>query len=357
MKRIVTFIFGAMAVILSVIAQPRLTSNRETIQIGQTQWKQPVTVEYTITNTGDAPLVLTNITTSCACAVANWTQTPIPPGEKGTINVEFDAEMLGHFHKSVGVYSNTTPALIYLYFTGEVVREVTDFSHLDLQAIGDILIDRVDLDFPDVHQGDTPSITLNVVNRSDRPYEPVLMHLPQYLETTTVPNVLLKGERGKIIVTLQTERLPELGLTQSSVYLARFAGDKVNDENEIPVSVVLLPDIATLGNAPGDAGPVIRLSEQTVDLHAKLAKRDKATHTVTITNEGAAPLEIIRLQVFNTAVGADLKKNLLKPGEKTRLKITVDKRLLNKKRHPRILMITNDPKQPKVIIDLIIKEK
>lgn len=354
MKRLITFIIITVAIALVATSQPRLTSNKETIVMGQTQWKQPVTAQYIITNTGNEPLVLTNITTSCACAVADWTQMPIAPGQKGTINVAFDAEMLGHFHKSVGVYSNASPALVYLYFTGEVVRQVTDFSHMDLHAIGDILIDSTELDFPDVHRGQTASITLSIVNRSDRPYEPVLMHLPQYLETTVEPGVLLKGERGKMTVTLHTDRLPDLGLTQASVYLARFAGDKVSDENEIPLSVVLLPNHNRL-NAQGDAAPAIGLTEQSIDLRSKLARRDKTSHTVIIANRGTAPLEIIRLQVFNTAVGADLKKNLLQPGESTRLKITVDKRLLNKKRHPRILMITNDPAQPKVSIDLVIE--
>ncbi len=47
--------------------------------------EKPVTVEYTITNTGNEPLVLTNVTTSCACAVADWTKEPIAPGAKGTV--------------------------------------------------------------------------------------------------------------------------------------------------------------------------------------------------------------------------------------------------------------------------------
>lgn len=80
------------------------------------------------------------------------------------------------------------------------------------------------------------------MNLSDRPYEPVLMHLPPYLQTEVKPNVLQKGEKGVITVTLDSERLTDFGLTQASVYLARFSGDKVGDENEIPVSAILLPD-------------------------------------------------------------------------------------------------------------------
>lgn len=313
-----------------------------------------MTVEYTITNTGDAPLVLTQITTSCACAVAEFTEEAIEPGGKGFVRATFDAKALGKFRKSVGIYSNATPAMVYLHFTGEVVRQITDYSHQFTHAIGEILVDKTELDFPDVHQGENAQITLGVVNQSGVPYEPVLMHLPPYLEAKAEPAVLQKGERGEVTITLHTDRLADVGLTQSSVYLTRFAGDKISDENEMPVSVVLLPRLAETG--VGAATPTIELSETSVDLSQKLAKKTKATHTVTVTNRGTAPLEISRLQLFDPAVGVNLKKNKLNPGEKTKLKITVDKQMLSKKKQPRILMITNDPVHTKVTIDLVLQQ-
>ncbi|MDL2212795.1 DUF1573 domain-containing protein [Bacteroides sp. OttesenSCG-928-E20] len=355
MKRIIFIIYTLVIASVATWAQPRITSNKEVHHFGQIEWKQPVTVEYIVTNTGDAPLVFTNITTSCACAVADWTQTPIMPGEKGMVRATFDAKMLGHFRKSVGIYSNATPNLLYLYFEGEVVQEITDFGNQHPYTIEQIQISRNELEFPDVHLGEDPEITLSVVNLSDRPYEPVLMHLPPYIEMKRDANVLLKGERGRITLTLRTDKLPGLGLTQTSVYLSRFAGDKVNDENEIPVSVVLLPDLdRTISR---ENAPVIALSDTVADLRKKLEKKNKANYDITLTNNGKLPLEVKKLQVFDPAVGVDLKKNLLYPGEKTRLRISVNKQLLNKKKHPRILIITNDPENPKVTIDIVVKKQ
>ena len=74
MKRSLLSIFFLLIVTLAAVAQPRISSNKETHNFGQIEWKRPVTVEYTITNTGNQPLVLTNVTTSCACAVADWTK-------------------------------------------------------------------------------------------------------------------------------------------------------------------------------------------------------------------------------------------------------------------------------------------
>ena len=102
--------------------------------------------------------------------------------------------------------------------------------------------------------------------------------------------------------------------------------------------------------------PVIRLSETDIDLSAQLAKKNKVKHDIQITNTGRSPLQISKLQVFNPALGVSLKKSVLQPGESTRLRVTVDKKnIAKKKRHLRILMITNDPMQPKVEINIKAK--
>lgn len=352
MKRL--FILTIFAGILTtlIVAQPRLTSNKETHNFGQIEWKVPVSVDFTITNSGNEPLVLTNVTASCACAVVDWTKTPIQPGETGTVTATFDAKALGHFHKSVGIYSNASPELVYLHFTGDVVREVTEYSHTLPYAIGDIQLDKTELDFPDVHRGDKPHIILNVVNQSSTPYEPVLMHLPSYLTMDVQPKILLRGQRGIIRLTLDTDRLSDLGLTQASVYLSRFTGDKVSEENEIPFSVVLLPDFTHLSSAQRLNAPEINVSEDDIDFSDKFGRKDKVRYDVTVTNTGKSPLEISKLQVFNPAVGVDLKKSTLQSGEKTRLRITLDRKGISKKKQLRILLISNDPDNPKTVINL-----
>ncbi len=356
MKRICAILYTLVAVALESLAQPRFTSNTETHSFGQVEWKRPVTATYTITNTGDKPLVLTNVEPDCACTVAQWTQTPIRPGGKGTISVTFDAKALGYFYKSVGIYMNAEPHLVYLNIEGEVVRELKDYSQTHPYQIGDIRIDREELDFPDAHYGERPVMRLGVVNLSDRPYEPVLMHLPPYLKMKAEPGVLQKGERGVVELTLETERLSGLGLTQTSVYLSRFSGDKVSDENEIPVSAVLLPDFSGLSEAEQAEAPAVSLSATQIDLSQTLSKKKRAKESITITNIGKSALQISKLQVFHPAVGVSLKKALLEPGESTRLRVSVTRRGIGRRHHPlRVLMITNDPKQPKIVINIKAK--
>lgn len=354
MKKLVSVLYMVFGLAGSAWAQAHFTSNTEMYDFGQIEWKHPVTAAYSITNTGDKPLVLTHVEPDCACTVANWTEEPIAPGEKGVVNVTFDAEALGHFQKSIAIYTNAQPNLVYLYLGGEVVREIKDFTRTHPYVIGSIRLDRDAIDFPDSHRGEHPTLDLQVANLSDQAYDPVLMHLPPYLTAEAEPAVLQPGEKGVIHLTLDTEKLTDLGLTQTSVYLSRFSGDKVGEENELPLSAVLLPDFSMWTEAEKQNAPTIQLSADEIDLSETLAHKRKAKADLTLTNTGRSPLHISQLQVFHPAVGVSLKKSVLQPGESTRLRVTVTKRGIGRhRRHLRVLMITNSPSQPKIEINII----
>ena len=300
-----------MGVSVSALAQARFTSSTQLQHLGQIEWKRPVTVQYTVTNTGNEPLVLTEVEPDCACTAARWTKTPIAPGHKGTVDVTFDAEALGHFQKSVAIFTNASPHLVYLKFDGEVVTEITDFARTHPYQVGQIRIDQNEINFPDVQRGERPVAYLSVVNLSDTPYEPVLMHLPPYLEMKAEPEVLQQGERGTLTLTLNSEKLTDLGLTQSSVYLSRFLGDKVSEENELPVSAILLPDFSGLTENERLNAPVIRLSAEDIDLSSDLAKKKRARRDITVTNAGRSPLQISKLQVFPPVFVCPLPRRIL----------------------------------------------
>lgn len=356
MKKLIFLLYVLLGVAGVAVAQARFTSNTERHDFGQIEWKHPVTAEYTITNTGDAPLVLTHVEPDCACTVASWTEKPIAPGQKGRVSVTFDAEALGHFEKSIAIYTNAEPNLVYLFLGGEVVQEIKDFTRTHPYLIGQIRLDRDAIDFPDAHRGEHPTLEVGVANQSDLPYEPVLMHLPPYLQAVAKPAVLQPGEKGTILLTLDTEKLADLGLTQTSVYLSRFSGDKVGEENELPLSAVLLPDFSKLTEVERQHAPVIQLSTDRIDVSEVLAHKRKAKADITVANTGRSPLHLGHLQVFHPAVGVSLKKSVLQPGESTRLRVTVTKRGIGRhRRHLRVLLITNDPSQPKVEINIVAK--
>ncbi|MBZ9631198.1 DUF1573 domain-containing protein [Salegentibacter sp. LM13S] len=62
---------------------------------------------FTFTNTGQAPLVITNARSTCGCTVPTWTKEPIQPGETGEMLVKFNGSGKGQVTKTVTVTANT----------------------------------------------------------------------------------------------------------------------------------------------------------------------------------------------------------------------------------------------------------
>ena len=357
MKRIILIINLLVIFCMSGWAQAQITFDKKVHDFGAVLWKNPVTATFTITNSGDKPLVISNVTTSCGCTVANWTKTPIAPGASGVVSSTFDSKALGRFQKSIGIYSNASERPIYLAIRGEVTADPKNYTVTHPYEIGPIRLDKESLEFDDAHKGDKLEMDLLVANTTEAVYTPVLMHLPPYLSAVAIPEKIARGRSGKIRVTLDTEKLPKFGLTTATVYLSRFMGDKVGEENAIPVSAVLLPDFSRLSQQELQNPPVIELSSTELTFPA-LGEREKKAQTVIIKNTGKRNLEITDLQVFNSVLGVHLKKHVLKPGASTKLKITAfGKNLKRVKGTPRVLMITNDPNCPKVIIKVNVTAK
>ncbi|CAK7054546.1 MAG: hypothetical protein PARBA_01943 [Parabacteroides sp.] len=76
---------------------------------------------FKITNTGDAPLVITRVIASCGCTTPEWTKEPIAPGKTGEVKITYDPkDRPGPFTKSISVYSNGKTGSYILTIRGDV---------------------------------------------------------------------------------------------------------------------------------------------------------------------------------------------------------------------------------------------
>ena len=69
--------------------------------------------EFTFTNDGTAPLVVTRVITSCSCLKASFPKRPVPPGGQGVIRITYEPHKSepGVFNKVIQVYSNSVDAM------------------------------------------------------------------------------------------------------------------------------------------------------------------------------------------------------------------------------------------------------
>ena len=332
-------------------AQPVATFEAMRRELGTIMWNKEHMVTFVVTNTGNTPLIIKNVETSCGCTAAQWTKESIAAGKTGTVTASYSADMLGHFNKQLAVYTNAAPRPVYLSITGVVSSDTPEYDGEYLYKMGDISVNVNEMLFDNVNLGDSPQKIIEIYNGGSEIYTPALMHLPKYLSTQAVPEKLLPGHGGKIIVTLDSRKLLNMGLTQASVYLSRFPGDKVSKENEFEVSAVLLPSFSNLTEAQQAAAPVMELSSEELVLDNS-GKKNKIKGSITITNTGKSILNIRSLQVFNSAINVNVKRKI-EPGTSTKLSIAVIKSYMKRSKNPlRILIITNDPRKPKADINI-----
>ncbi|MFT4611287.1 MAG: hypothetical protein ACJA1H_001966 [Glaciecola sp.] len=76
---------------------------------------------FSFTNTGDAPLLITNVKTSCGCTVPSYSKAAILPGETGELNIKYDTKRLGAFTKTVTVTSNSEGGNKILKIKGHII--------------------------------------------------------------------------------------------------------------------------------------------------------------------------------------------------------------------------------------------
>ncbi|AEA45409.1 DUF1573 domain-containing protein [Fluviicola taffensis] len=83
-----------------------------------------IQANFVVENTGEYPLVLSDVTPSCSCTISDWSKDPIPPGEKGFVkaNVNTEALSAGLVTKGVTILSNTTPARTKVVIQATVIK-------------------------------------------------------------------------------------------------------------------------------------------------------------------------------------------------------------------------------------------
>lgn len=335
-------------------AQPQARMQRMRHEFGTVLWNEPVQTTFVVTNKGNRPLYILRVHPDCGCTAVDWTRDSIAPGQDGIITATMDAELLGHFDKQLEVLTNADTQPIYLTLSGDVVRERKDYQGDFPYQIGELYLDKDNVEFDDVRTGDHPRGTLRIYNAGRQSYTPELMHLPKYLSAKMEPEVIRPGRTGKVYLTLDSEQIRWTGLTQTNIYLSRYPGDRVSRDNEIFISTTLLPELSYTRQELENA-PIATLDSLHIDL-GKMDGKKKVKGKLQLTNTGKSDLIISTLQVYNPGLGVSIGKRKLKPGQSADIKITVgaDNKYFKGRRS--ILLITNDPLHPKMVIDIKVEK-
>lgn len=89
---------------------PQISVDKDVHDYGTIKQGANGSCEFSITNTGSEPLIISRAKGSCGCTVPDWPKEPILPGQSAVMTVRYDTKRVGPINKSVTITSNATNA-------------------------------------------------------------------------------------------------------------------------------------------------------------------------------------------------------------------------------------------------------
>lgn len=108
----------------NAVAQGVLQFDVDSFDFGTVEEGNKAEKTFTFKNTGNQPIILSNVRASCGCTTPAWTREPVMPGQTGKIEVSYNsAGRPGAFNKTITITSNATEATKVLTIRGNVVSD------------------------------------------------------------------------------------------------------------------------------------------------------------------------------------------------------------------------------------------
>lgn len=122
MKKIVLVLFVGLLG-MSLKAQnsaAKIEFKEETVDYGEIEKGSDGVRVFEFTNTGNSPLIISDVRSSCGCTIPKKPEDPIMPGKTGEIQVKYDTNRVGPIRKAITVTSNAETPTKILKIKGEV---------------------------------------------------------------------------------------------------------------------------------------------------------------------------------------------------------------------------------------------
>jgi len=124
MKKLVILVLLAFVGIApQAMAQAKITFKTDVIDYGEIAKGSDGLRVFEFTNTGDAPLIISDVKSSCGCTVPEKPKGPVAAGESSVIKVKYDTKRVGPIRKTITVYSNADEPIKSLKIKGKILGE------------------------------------------------------------------------------------------------------------------------------------------------------------------------------------------------------------------------------------------
>ena len=306
----------------------------------------PLTCTYTLTNTGQEPIAIFEVVTSCGCTNVVWTKEPIQPGKTGTVSATYkneDGPM--PFDKTLTVYISGIKRPVILRLRGVVHEKKKTLSELyGAQKLGAFGIKNRQLKTGNLKQAQKISEQVTVANLGKKTLQVTWTDVSEELTLSVEPNPIPAGSTAKLTYTVSAnpEKYGRWQYTATPV----LNGQKANGVLEI--TTWTQENFAVLDQATRDKGPIPYFTGSTVNL-GTASKGAKLTAEFTCTNRGKSALHFYKADAESPALTLAEALTDIAPAKKGSVRFALDTSLLEAGEN--VIMVsltTNSPLRPLV---------
>lgn len=247
---------------------------------------------FTFKNTSTSPLVIQTVISSCGCTTPVWTKNPVKPGESGKIEITFLNDQGPYpFDKALTVYVSGVNRPIILRIKGIVHEKAKSLSQLFPYKIGSLSFRFSYADIGQIAQGDTKKESITIANTGSKSIRISFDELPAGLKINAEPAILEPGQKGEIIVELNTAVETRWGSVklESAVVID---GRKILSP-KLDIRARILDNFSSLTTEETDQAP-LPMTENNVYAFGTVKSGAKIQHTFEIKNLGRKPLTLYK---------------------------------------------------------------
>jgi hypothetical protein len=349
MKKLVLSVFFSL-VFIGAFAQAKIQFSETKHDFGNVkEVNGPVSHVFTFKNTGNAPLAIKEVKTSCGCTSPEYTKEPVQPGKSGIVKATFDPTgRPNYFDKTLTVVSNAENNQVVLNIKGNVEAKVLTVEEQYPFAVDKVRFKNSMFELYKVSSTGVRTENMEVINTGTTPAIIVFENVPDHITIKADPVSIPAGAKGVVTCTYNATKKKDFGMVIDEITV------KVkSSKNTLIVRANIEEDFSSLTPAELEKAPVAK-AENTIYNFYKIKKVRKITRTFEIKNEGKSDLIIRKITNDCSFVQSSISSNTIKPGKTATLQLELTANDLGEK-YCATTIVTNAPKQRQLTCYLIGK--
>ena len=305
-------------------------------------------------NTLQNPVTLTSVRASCGCTTPQYTKAAVPGGGNGEIKVSFNSKgRPGKFTKSITVRHDGGSRPITLTIKGNVRPNpnLTNVNYRD--TIGALAIENKKLNFGSVASDDVKAMTLYVrnVGKSAITLQKQLVDVPAYYSYEPKLFTLKPQQETQVSFKVDGTVMKENDLQNHTPF-----NDKLyfrTDESQDALKYVKVSGKFSRKYTPEERKQLPHIAFEEEDFDAgTILSGEKLKHSFKFKNRGGQPLKLKRVKASCGCTATAPSQDVIQPGESAFIEATFDSKGRSGKQHKTIMVQSNDPVNPNVVLHL-----